>query len=171
MCRTGSVRSFPKATLDSDRDQHQRRYWLIRPRRKAGDRDPVDMRIDHDCEVAWYSVRCIFSTDPGLYEERITLWTAGGFDEAIAKAKREADKYAEAIEGRYIGLAQAFLIDQDPTEGVEMFSLIPEVIWNRTRTGRNTSTLEGNPSRTVGRAKGRSRGQRTIERFAATRTR
>jgi hypothetical protein len=41
----------------------------------------------------WFSVRCLFATDaaaPGAYEERITLWRAPGFDEAIELAEAEA---------------------------------------------------------------------------------
>jgi hypothetical protein len=58
----------------------------------------------------WYAVRCVFRTDsdrlaPGehAYEERITLWRAESFDDAIA---------------------QAFHLFDDPGHGMEVFSLI-----------------------------------------------
>lgn len=78
-----------------------------------------------------YSVRCLFRwrSRPGqaaayLYEERITLWSASGLDEAIALAEQEAGTYAdEGIE--YLGLAQAYaLVDTLAGHGVEVFSLL-----------------------------------------------
>jgi hypothetical protein len=55
--------------------------------------------------VPWFAVRCIFAIGRGdddevhTYEERITLWRASHFDEAIALAEAEATEYATAIEG------------------------------------------------------------------------
>ena len=39
-------------------------------------------------ELSWYGVRCVFRHRPlEVYEERVTLWTAGSFDEAISQAE------------------------------------------------------------------------------------
>lgn len=81
----------------------------------------------------WYAVRCIFATvwppeaAGKTYEERITLWHAESFDEAIERAEAEAGEYAAAIEEspcRYLGLAQAFQLLDAPADGVEVFSLM-----------------------------------------------
>lgn len=76
----------------------------------------------------WYSVRCVFRDRglPRLVEERITLWRAGSFDEAIERAQREAEEYASGLNLRYLGLAQAFMLSQEPGAGVEVFSLMRE---------------------------------------------
>ena len=76
----------------------------------------------------WYSVRCVFRDRDSarLVEERITLWQAGSFDEAIEHAEREAKEYASGLNLRYLGLAQAFKLSQEPGAGAEMFSLMRE---------------------------------------------
>ncbi|HET7902522.1 MAG TPA: DUF4288 domain-containing protein [Candidatus Nanopelagicales bacterium] len=83
-------------------------------------------------EQQWYGVRCIFrwrgGDDDRLYEERITLWRASSFEEAIAKAEADAAAYVgiDVRSGphRYLGLAQAYLIDDELEEGTEVFSLL-----------------------------------------------
>ena len=76
----------------------------------------------------WFGVRCVF--DHGAqgehsYEERVTLWRAGSFGEAITLAEAEADEYAEMLTGtRYLGYAQAYLLADEPGQGAEVFSLI-----------------------------------------------
>ena len=61
------------------------------------------------------------------FEERVTLWHAESFDEAIAMAENEAADYAENVGGKYLGLAQAYhLAENFPTSGVEVFSLMRE---------------------------------------------
>lgn len=77
----------------------------------------------------WYGVRCIF-LHPGLgrkkkrlYEERVTMWRADGFDEAIRRAEEEAHDYAEVVGARYLGLAQSYHSPDDLAEGAEVFSL------------------------------------------------
>ena len=79
-------------------------------------------------DMAWYSVRCIFHwPEDGSYEERVTLWLAVGFDDAIAKAEREAREYGRERGGRSITtlpLSQAFRIYDDLKEGAEVFSLL-----------------------------------------------
>jgi hypothetical protein len=60
------------------------------------------------------------------YEERITLWRVHSFDDAIAKAEADAHEYAGDIEVNYLGIAQAFALDEDLEvlgEGSEVFSL------------------------------------------------
>lgn len=78
-----------------------------------------------------YTVRCLFrwQSRPDqrlayLYEERITLWSAGSLDEAIALAEQEASEYADA-DIEYLGFAQAYaLVEPLPGHGVEVFSLL-----------------------------------------------
>ena len=88
--------------------------------------------------LRWYSVRCIFEMRKGPswqprddrlneYEERLTLWQASSFAEAIATAETEARQYASDIEVEYLGVAQAFALDDEtdrPGHGTEVFSLI-----------------------------------------------
>jgi hypothetical protein len=81
----------------------------------------------------WYAVRCVFQIGsdrvaPGehAYEERITLWRAESFDDAIAQAEAEAHEYVDASDSddEFTGLAQAFHLFEDPGHGTEAFSLI-----------------------------------------------
>ncbi|AVT41697.1 hypothetical protein C6W10_21585 [Plantactinospora sp. BB1] len=79
----------------------------------------------------WFSVRCVFRAGSGpagqLYEERLTLWRVGGFDEAIAEAEAEAIEYAaEQPDVIFAGLAQAYRLFDEPGHGAEVFSLIRE---------------------------------------------
>ena len=61
-----------------------------------------------------------------MYEERITLWRARDFEHAIELAEAEAARYCEDLgDVRYAELAQAYELDDDPSEqGAEVFSLI-----------------------------------------------
>ena len=78
----------------------------------------------------WYAVRCVFhfpwGDPPGVYEERITLWKADSFDEAIERAEIEAAEYIADGEGRYVGLAQSFHLaaGESVNDGAEVFSLM-----------------------------------------------
>jgi hypothetical protein len=78
----------------------------------------------------WYSVRCVFqwtSYAEKPYEERITLWCATTVEEAVTFAEREAADYAQSgNEMAYLGLAQAFVLDEDTKlgHGIEVFSLL-----------------------------------------------
>ncbi|MFE2061514.1 hypothetical protein ACFXDH_03800 [Streptomyces sp. NPDC059467] len=78
--------------------------------------------------MEWYGVRCVFRHPAlGVYEERVTLWTARSFDEAIARAETEAREYCEVLEDvEYADFAEAFRMDEVPGEGVEVFSLMRE---------------------------------------------
>jgi hypothetical protein len=81
----------------------------------------------------WVSVRCVFRTEHAgdqIYEERVTLWWASDMDSAIELAEAEARGYAAGFSGppgwstEYIGLAQAYLLSDQPGHGAEVFSLM-----------------------------------------------
>jgi hypothetical protein len=80
---------------------------------------------------AWFGVRCIFRFDPSehgdasLFEERVTIWQAESFDEAIELAEAEAEEYARGL-CTYLGLAQAYELVEGPGHGQEVFSLMRE---------------------------------------------
>ncbi len=77
---------------------------------------------------SWYGVRCIFKLgDQPLYEERITVWRAQSFEEAVELAEADAEQYAATHGLDYLHLAQVF--DQKSEivgSGSEVFSLIRE---------------------------------------------
>lgn len=79
-------------------------------------------------ERSWYGVRCVFRhRELGVYEERVTLWTAGSLDEAIGRAEAEAGEYCAALEStEYTGFAEGFRMDGVPGVGAEVFSLMRE---------------------------------------------
>lgn len=95
--------------------------------------------MEPDAEIRWYAVRTLFramatpeGAPPDLpegesaYEERITLWQAASFDEAIARAEEEAAEYAEFLDVEHVSeFAQAYHVaDVPPRDGSEIFSLI-----------------------------------------------
>lgn len=94
--------------------------------------DPGNIQVVTSASEDWFAVRCVFATgwptdSPQAYEERITLWRAATFDQAIEKAEADALEYARGIEeapDTYLGIAQAYKFDGPPGEGVEVFSLI-----------------------------------------------
>ncbi|MFF0723057.1 hypothetical protein [Micromonospora sp. NPDC003816] len=80
-------------------------------------------------EVGWFCVRCVFrvggDSASQVYEERLTLWRAEAFDEAIALAEDEALGYAaEQSDMEFVGLAQAYRLFSEPGNGAEVFSLV-----------------------------------------------
>jgi hypothetical protein len=82
---------------------------------------------------AWYGVRCIFRCGRPptgrMFEERITLWQADSFDDAIERAEAEAREYAATITDSpdaYLGLAQVYRLTDVPGDGTEVFSLLRE---------------------------------------------
>jgi hypothetical protein len=79
-----------------------------------------------DGEPEWFAVRCLFHDNSRrVYEERVTLWRAADFDQAIGLAEDEAREYAGDIEEtKYIGLAQAYHLSDEPMHGAEVFSLM-----------------------------------------------
>jgi hypothetical protein len=77
--------------------------------------------------MAWFTVRCVFHhADQDAYEERITLWDASGFEQALEFAEREAERYAAALgdDARYVGLSQAYEMSEVPQHGAELYSLL-----------------------------------------------
>ena len=79
----------------------------------------------------WFGVRCLFWHDGDSYEERITVWWAASFGEAIEQAEEEANEYCEGLHCEYVGLAQAYgpattrdiETAVEITPGTEVFSL------------------------------------------------
>ena len=85
-------------------------------------------------------MRCVFRTrfgDQQVYEERITLWHERDMDRAIGLAEAEAQEYvrsgasqpegadpADEAPTEYLGMAQAYLLDDEPGHGAEVFSLM-----------------------------------------------
>jgi len=83
--------------------------------------------VDPATNPSWFSVRCIFRCDddsPNSYEERITVWRAASFEEAIGLAEAEASDYAELVGYRYLGLAQAYQMAEELGHGAEVYSLM-----------------------------------------------
>ena len=76
--------------------------------------------------MIWFSVRCLFLIDRGLYEERIVVLKAANLDHAIEMAELDALEYSENIDCKYLGLAQAYEIGEFLEEGSEVFSLMRE---------------------------------------------
>jgi len=72
----------------------------------------------------WFGVRCVFHDPEGTYEERVTIWQAGSFDEAVLLAEAEAKEYAADVESEFLGFAQAYVMADPPTHGTEVFSLL-----------------------------------------------
>ena len=80
----------------------------------------------------WYGVRCVFhhaslsaKNEGSLYEERITLWQADSFEEAIEKAEQEALQYAAETSSQFLEFSNAYMIyDEFIKEGSEVFSLM-----------------------------------------------
>ena len=77
-------------------------------------------------DQSWFGVRCVLRGPNGLYEERVTLWEAAGFAQAIELAEQEVAVYAAAIGSTYLELAQAFEMFDPPGNGTEVFSLLRE---------------------------------------------
>jgi hypothetical protein len=72
--------------------------------------------------MSWFAVRHVIKNEDA-YEERITLWQATTFEEAIGRAEAEVVTYA--WEGTQpLGLYQAFELEKKPGDGDEVFSLI-----------------------------------------------
>ncbi len=74
--------------------------------------------------LRWYSVRCHFRVDERHYEERITVWQAIGFDEAIDLAEAEAESYPD---GEYLGSCDCFHLSDagmQASQGAEIYSLV-----------------------------------------------
>lgn len=95
----------------------------------------------------WYAVKTLYRveasgepdfTDVGfdeqitLIEERVVLFKARSFNEAIRKAEKEAHSYAknwklvnvygQQVTGRYLGSCDAYCLYDPPANGIEVFS-------------------------------------------------
>lgn len=75
----------------------------------------------------WYGAKSLFyDSGSRVYEERIILLKAESYDDALDRAKREAEGYAQSLEDvQYAGYTDVFnLFDVGVTEGVEVYSLM-----------------------------------------------
>ncbi|MGI4894847.1 MAG: DUF4288 domain-containing protein [Janthinobacterium lividum] len=84
----------------------------------------------------WVAVRCIFRSQAeghdgeAVFEERVTLWRDADVDRAIEKAEAEAQAYASETTcspervTEYLGLAQAYSLFDEPSDGAEVFSVM-----------------------------------------------
>jgi hypothetical protein len=86
--------------------------------------------MDEPRDEQWYSVRCLIrfpASDAARqhYEERITLWRATAFNEAIARAEADVIDYTDGLSAEYAELAQCFhlAIGGDVGDAAEVFSL------------------------------------------------
>ena len=60
-----------------------------------------------------------------LYEERITLWKSGTWEEAFRLAKEEALSYADDCDAKFIETTDSFhLFEKNPGHGSEVWSLM-----------------------------------------------
>ena len=95
---------------------------------------------------SWYGVRTFYRSmalgrpqnmdrhydrDATLVEERVVLFKARSFDEAIEKSEKEAKIYAagsyrnlygQRVQQRYLGACDAFELFEPPGRGVEVYS-------------------------------------------------
>jgi hypothetical protein len=76
----------------------------------------------------WFAARTVYEHDKpgdGLFEERIILVQALGFDEALAHAEAEAATYAEAVSCAFTGYVTVYEIAEEQlADGVEVFSVM-----------------------------------------------
>lgn len=80
----------------------------------------------------WYGAKCVFrhsdlkNESGGMYEERVILLKAESGDEAIERAEKEANEYAQNLEGcSYLGYVNVFHIyDETIGDRTEVYSLM-----------------------------------------------
>ncbi len=82
-------------------------------------------------DVGWMAVRTVIGTpwqEDGTraYEERITVWQVDTFEEAIGRARDEANSYAKQWDpaADVLDLQQVVRIFDQPADGTEVFSLV-----------------------------------------------
>lgn len=82
---------------------------------------------------SWYAARTVYNCYPNkkskkkIYEERVVLFVAKSFNNAIKKAEKEADEYSNANQMKYLGFVNVFkLFEQSITNGTEVYSLMRE---------------------------------------------
>ncbi len=117
----------------------------------------------------WYSVKTIYRSDVSgtpkkidasysdhatFVEERIVLFKARSFDEAISKAEMEAknyvkgthrNAYGQTVRARYLKAFDAFELYDEPGSGVEVFSsteVTPRAISNKEVISRRLGQME-----------------------------
>lgn len=87
-------------------------------------------RID---DVGWYSAKTVYrhrlvqdGVTKTVFEERVVLFHASNFDEAIAKAEAEANAYCSDVEiAVYLGLIDVYYLPEEAVgEGTEIYSLM-----------------------------------------------
>jgi hypothetical protein len=76
----------------------------------------------------WFSARTVYEHDKtgdGLFEERIVVVRADGFEDALERAGVEATGYAEAVGCVYTGYVSVFeIVEETVGDGTEVFSLM-----------------------------------------------
>lgn len=88
------------------------------------------LRID---DVGWYSAKTIYrhrlvqdGATKTVFEERVVLFHAANFDEAIAKAEAKANAYFADVEiAVYLGFVDVYYLPEETVgEGTEIYSLM-----------------------------------------------
>lgn len=86
-------------------------------------------------DTVWFGARTIYRVEKSntvtsenkLYEERVVLFDANSFDEAITKAEKEAETYASNTNLTYLGYVNVFALYNNKIEdGTEVYSLMRE---------------------------------------------
>ena len=86
-------------------------------------------------DILWFGARTVYRveqsntvTSPNkLYEERVVLISGNSFDDAIAKAEKEAEVYASNTDMTYLGFVNVFELYHSKIEdGTEVYSLMRE---------------------------------------------
>ncbi len=76
----------------------------------------------------WFSARTVYEHDKtgdGLFEERIVVLRAEGFEEALERAGVEAAGYADAVGCVYTGYVSVYeIVEEALGDGTEVFSLM-----------------------------------------------
>jgi hypothetical protein len=73
--------------------------------------------------MPWYAVRHLIQHE-GLFEERVTLWSASSADEAIRRAEAEAANHANLLGSKSLSLFQSYELPGLAVDGAEIFSLL-----------------------------------------------
>lgn len=97
-----------------------------------------------DSQSDWVAVRSVLGTPlqpdgTRAYEERITLWRERTLDEAMRRAREEANAYAALWDppADVLSLQHAVTVYEEPGDGTEIFALVrdsdlaPEEYLNR----------------------------------------
>ena len=81
----------------------------------------------------WFAAKTVYRWRPienseSLFEERVVLFEAGSFEEAVARAEMEAQEYcADSPDKVYLGYVNVFrLFDDAVGDRVEVYSLVRE---------------------------------------------